>query len=895
MVPFNTLVAVCVIYVAFLFTIAFLAERQAERGRGSWLRSPWIYTLSLSVYCTAWTFYGAVGYAARSGLEFVTIYLGPSLVMAGWWLTLRKLVRIGKEQRITSVADLISARYGKSAVIGAIVTLIAVVGVTPYIALQLQSVTLAFSAFVTEVPDGVPREARDIALWVAAGLALFTVLFGTRNLDADERHHGVVLAIAVEAVVKLVALILVGVFVVWVMADGPADIHARILSSPVSDWQLESSRWVTLTFLSAAAVLCLPRMFQVLVVENVDDRQLATASWAFPLYLLLISLFVLPIAVVGLERFGQDANPDLFVLTLPLSEGRGGLAMLSFLGGFSAATSMVIVAAIALATMVSNHIVLPVWLAMRDPGASLGEDVRRIVLLARRVSIMGILALGWLYYSVSGGGEALAAIGLISFVGVAQFLPAMIGGLFWRGASRNGAAAGLLIGFTIWAYTLFLPSFGTMSPWWIGLLEQGPNGIGWLRPRALFGIDGIDPLVHAVFWSISLNTAAFVVVSLLSFPGPVERLQGAAFVGVFDRDPASPRGWRGGGAEAEELLIMAQRILGPEEAQELFEAAAREQGTGGFLPEVTPEFLERLERRFAGAMGSATAHAMIAQAAGGMAVSVDDLLAVADEAQQILEYSQRLEAQSEELTRTARQLREANRKLTELSVQKDAFLSQISHELRTPMTSIRAFSEILGEEGLTDAERTRYAGVIQDEAVRLTRLLDDLLDLSVLENGTVQLNLREGRLSDIIGRAVSTVSAAQGDRPFRILRDPETENLTLTTDPDRLAQVFINLLANARKYCDAPAQEVQIRVRQARGRIQVDVVDNGHGIPRESQAIIFEKFARLGDHAKAGGAGLGLAICREIMEKLGGSIAYLPGQGGAAFRLTLPRALAKAA
>ena len=405
-----------------------------------------VYTLSLSIYCTAWTFYGAVGYAARSGLEFVTIYLGPTLVFVGWWWVLRKLVRIGKVQRVTSIADLISSRYGKSNLLGVIVTIISVVAATPYIALQLQSVTLSFGVFASATPEGwaMPDRA-STALWVAVGLALFTVLFGTRNLDANERHHGVVTAIAVEAVVKLVALVAVGIFVVWGLADGPVDMMARIDSSRMAEWHMQPGRWAGLIFLSAAAVLCLPRMFQVMVVENVDERHLATASWAFPLYLFAMSLFVVPIAVMGLDRMPDGANPDLFVLTLPLSQGQGGLAMLAFLGGFSSATSMVIVASIALATMVSNHIVMPVWLWLR-PARAVSGDVRRVVLRARRLSIAGVVALGYAYFRLSGGSEALAAIGLISFVGVAQILPAMLGGLFWRGATRVGAVAGLLTG-----------------------------------------------------------------------------------------------------------------------------------------------------------------------------------------------------------------------------------------------------------------------------------------------------------------------------------------------------------------------------------------------------------------------------------------------------------------
>mgnify|MGYP003114081800 FL=1 len=901
---FDLLVGVSLIYVLFLFGIAFLAERRARRGQREFLRSPLVYTLSLSIYCTGWTFYGAVGYAARSGLEYLTIYLGPTVVLIGWWVVLRKLVRVGRTQRITSVADLISSRFGKSNLLGVIVTLLAVVGTTPYIALQLQSVVLAFGAMAQPgVSDWARQDPTATALWVAAGLALFTVLFGTRNLDANERHYGVVTAIAVEAVVKLVALLAVGAFVTWGLGGGPGAVLDRIAASPIADWQIDRARWVGLTFISAAAVLCLPRMFQVLVVENPDEGFLATAGWAFPLYLMLMSLFAVPIAVVGLDRLPIGANPDLFVLTLPLAEGRTGLAMLAFLGGFSSATSMVIVAAIALSTMVSNHIVMPLWLSRRRDGATMAGDVRQVVLLARRLSIAGVLLLGYLYYRISGGTEALAAIGLISFIGIAQVLPAMLGGLYWRGATRNGAAAGLVLGFAVWAYTLFLPSFGASGLLSEAIMAEGPFGLGWLRPQALMGFAGLDPLVHAILWSLGLNTLAFCGVSLLGFPGPMERLQGAQVVNVFDHTSAA-RGWAHGGAEAEDLLMMAQRIIGPAQAQAVFQREAAAQGKAGYLPEATPEFLDLLERELAGSVGAATAHAMIAQIAGGTAVRVEDLMRVADETQQMLEYSSQLEAKSAELARTARALRDANEKLTDLSVQKDAFLSQISHELRTPMTSIRAFSEILGEPDLNPAQQARYSGIIHDEAMRLTRLLDDLLDLSVLENAQVSLNLSRVRLSDVIDRAVTAASPQGGEgdtRHLRIDRVPGREPVELLTDADRLTQVFINLIGNARKYCEASEPVLKIRVRAdsatsegPRPRILVDFIDNGTGIPERSQDIIFEKFSRLTDTAAAGGAGLGLAICREIMARLGGDIAYLPGQGGAAFRLTVPLAPAAA-
>ena len=893
MLSFNALITICLGYVAFLFAVAFWADKRAEAGRVRWVRSPLVYTLSLSIYCTAWTFYGAVGYAARSGLEFVTIYLGPTLVMLAWWGLLRRLVRIGKTERITSIADLISSRFGKSNLLGVLVTILAVVGTTPYIALQLQSVTLSFEVFAGQRPE--TAVATNTALLVAVGLAVFTIIFGTRNLDANERHHGVVMAIAVEAMVKLVALLAVGVFVVFSVGGGIGETMARIEQSPIAAWDLRPDRWATLVFLSAAALLCLPRMFQVMVVENSDERHLATASWAFPSYLFLMSMFVIPIAVVGLSVLPPGSNPDLFVLTLPLAFDQSSLATLAFLGGFSSATSMVIVAAIALSTMVSNHIVMPIWLNARKGGATMTGDVRQVVLLSRRLSIAGVLVLGYLYFRFSGGGAALAAIGLVAFVGMSQVLPALLGGLFWRGASRWGAAAGVVVGFAVWLWTSFLPSFGEGAILSASVFAEGPFGIGLLRPQALFGVEGMDPLVHSVFWSILLNTCAFMLVSLLSFPTPLERLQGATFVNIM-RYSEGARGWTSGFAEAEDLLMMSQRIMGPTEAQALFVAEASAQGKEGFLPDVTPDFLERLERELAGSVGAATAHAMIAQLTGGVSISVEDLMRVADEAQQILEYSNQLEAKSAELGRTARQLREANEKLMALSVQKDAFLSQISHELRTPMTSIRSFSEILmAGEAMSAADRRRYSQIIHDESIRLTRLLDDLLDLSVLENGQVVLNERDDTLERILDRAVSATEQQTEGRRLRIERSRPDEQVPLHTDSDRLSQVFINLIANAQKYCDAEEPVLRIAVRDIGGRQVVDFIDNGAGIPREAQQLIFEKFARGTDHRAAGGAGLGLAISREVMNRLGGAIAYLPGQGGAAFRVTLPRVRAAAA
>jgi Na+/proline symporter/nitrogen-specific signal transduction histidine kinase len=894
MLSFNVLVLVATLYVTFLFLVAFAADRRASRGRLGWLRSPLIYTLSLSIYTTAWTFYGAVGSAVRNGLEFMAIYLGPTLVFVGWWWVLRKIVRIGRIHRITSIADLLSSRYGKSAFLAVIVTVLAVTGSTPYIALQLQSVALSFATFAAGAsPDGAAPDINGTAFWLAAGLAVFTILFGTRNLDANERHHGVVTAIAVEAVVKLVALLAVGIFVVWGVADGPVDIVERVGAAHISLHSTSGSRWVTLLFLSATAIICLPRMFQVTVVENSEESHLSTASWAFPLYLFLMSLFVLPIAVMGLAEMPAGSNPDLYVLTLPIAHDQEALAMLAFLGGFSSATSMIIVAAIALATMVSNHIVMPFYLYLRRSRSGVGGDVRSILLLSRRLSIAAILALGYGYFRFTGGTEALASIGLIAFTGVAQMLPALLGGLFWRGATRRGAIAGLTAGFILWVYTLFLPSFGGAWLMSTDVLMHGPFGIEMLKPRALMGMNDMDPLVHALFWSMGTNMLVFILVSLATFPTTLERLQGVQFVNVFQH--SSGQGQRSSMmVAADDLLMMAERILGAESAATLFRNAARAQGIEGDLPEPTRDFVEQLERQMGGTVGAATAHAMIGQITDGFTLSVEDLIAVADETAQIMEHSVQLEAKSQELAQTARQLQQANEKLTEISIQKDGFLSQISHELRTPMTSIRAFSEILRTgEDLTPEQSKRYSSIILEESIRLTRLLDEILDLSVLENGQVVLKRNKGRLDDLLDRAIAATSSFDKDHPLIVRRDRATEAIELVTDLDRLSQVFINLVSNTRKYCDAAQPELTIDMRQQGDVIEMDFRDNGSGIAEKHREIVFEKFSRLSDASAAGSAGLGLAISREIMRNLGGSIAYIPDTGGTLFRVTFPKVLAE--
>src|SRR5881396_2892989 len=547
-------------YLGLLFAIAYYADKRADAGR-SVIASPYIYSLSLAVYATAWTFYGSVGRAASDGVGFLPIYIGPTLMIALWWVVMRKILRISKENRITSLADFIASRYGKSALLGGVVTVIAVIGILPYISLQLKAVSNSFT-IVLQYPDivmpaklGAMPLLQDTALWVALILALFTIAFGTRHLDAAEHHEGMVAAIAFESLVKLLAFLAVGVFVTFGIYNGFGDIfgHAAAVPelmpmlAPLGGVAGDYSNWVWLTILSMLAIMFLPRQFQVAVIENKDERHLNKAIWLFPVYMLAINIFVLPIAFGGRMHFpAGSVDTDTYVLTIPMAEKQELLALLVFIGGLSAATGMVIVETIALSTMVCNDLVMPVLLRMRSLRLNEQPDLTRLLLGIRRGAIVLILLLGYLYFKLAGEAYALVSIGLISFAAVAQFAPVVLGGIFWKGGTRRGALCALVAGFAVWFYTLLLPALARSGWMPIGLLEQGPWGVALLKPLALFGLAGLDQITHAMIWSMLANIGAYVGVSLTATPSVDEHRQASLFVDVFKAgEGGGARFWRG--------------------------------------------------------------------------------------------------------------------------------------------------------------------------------------------------------------------------------------------------------------------------------------------------------------------------------------------------------------
>jgi len=893
-------------YLGVLFAIAYYGDKRADAGR-SIIANPYIYSLSLAVYCTTWTFYGSVGRAASTGIGFLPIYLGPTLMAALWWFVMLRIIRISKVNRITSIADFIASRYGKSQLLGGLVTVIAVIGIIPYISLQLKAVSNSF-VILLQYPQVASPSAlgevpilSDSAFYIAMLLAAFTILFGTRHLDATERHEGMVAAIAFESVVKLVAFLAVGAFVTFGMYNGFGDIFSRAAGIPKLDALLTLGgqagtygTWAALTFVSMLSIMFLPRQFQIAVVENVNENHLAKAIWLFPLYLLAINIFVLPIAFGGLMHFPEGTvDADTFVLTLPMAERQPALALLVFIGGLSAATGMVIVETIALSTMVCNDLVMPALLRMRSLRLNERPDLSGLLLGIRRWAIAIILLLGYFYFRLAGEAYALVSIGLISFAAVAQFAPAIIGGIFWKNATRSGAFAGLTAGFLVWAYTLLLPSFSRSGWLPMSFIEEGLFGIALLKPLQLFGLEGMDQIAHCLFWSMLANIGCYVWGSLMSRPSVMETSQASAFVDVFKRTvEGGSTLWRGS-ASVDDLFSLVSRFLGPSKAARAFGDFAQRHGARSFrdLP-ANAALVHFAETQLAGAIGSASARVMVSSAVKEEPLGLEEVMNILDEASQVIAYSHKLEQKSRELEEATTELRTANERLKELDRMKDDFISTVTHELRTPLTSIRAFSEILLEDPKTDlAQRKKFLGIIVKETERLTRLINQVLDLAKLESGKAEWHSTELSLREVVEDAVAATSQLFKDKGVAVETALPSEVPLVVADRDRLMQVIINLLSNAVKFCPSREGRVRIRLSKERGDLRVDVEDNGPGIDPEHHEAIFDKFRQVGDMLtdKPQGTGLGLPISRQIVGHFGGRMWVESARGkGATFSFTLP-------
>ncbi|MBL4802763.1 MAG: hybrid sensor histidine kinase/response regulator [Emcibacter sp.] len=639
-------------YLGMLFAIAYYGdkrslERPLDRPHNKYRAT--IYSLTLAVYCTSWAFYGTSGQTAATGWVMAPTYLGSIIVLILGWPFLIKLITVSKKQNITSVADFLSSRYGKSQQLAILVSFVAAMGVVPYIALQLKAVSTSYNVLTGKVVQGFGGVSlwEDTAIFVAALMALFTILFGTRNIKSNEHHEGMMLAIAFESIVKLAAFTIVGLFITFGLYDGFSDIATRAAQDAtiqeIFKTGSQNNSFMTSVVLGMAVIFCLPRQFHVLVVENSEPGDIRLTRWLFPIYLLGMSLFIFPVAAAGLLTPAAGSNQDFYILTLPLTVGRTDLALLAFIGGLSAATSMVIVGAVALSTMVSNDVIMPIILRMKWLRLDEQKDISGMLLMIRRITIVAIMFLAYFYYRMVVSFDALASIGLMSMVLAAQFSPAIVGGIYWKGATHKGAMTGLCVGFLGWCYCLLIPLIaraGWISP---DILDLGLFGNPLLRPENLFGVTGLSQVTHGLIWSLGLNLLCFVVISRLTRHSLIEHIQAATYVDS-DFDGKKERSLLiRSSAKTSDLMALAERFVGTKQARQAFSNfAAEHHETISPNSLAQGELIIFTEHLLAGVIGSATARVVINTTLQGQDMKLDDFVSIVDEASEVFRFNRTL-------------------------------------------------------------------------------------------------------------------------------------------------------------------------------------------------------------------------------------------------------------
>ncbi len=1013
-------IAVALAYIGFLFAVASFGGRMRRADAAARPR-PLIYALSLAVYCTSWTFFGSVGLATTQGFDFLTIYLGPILVIGAASPVLIRIVEIAKAQNITSIADFLAARYGKHQGIAALVTVVAIVASIPYISLQLKAVSSSLLAMMGHLGSApLPGSiGSDLAAFVAFAMATFAVLFGTRHTDATEHQEGLMLAVATESIVKLVAFLTVGFFVTFILFDGFGPlVHAASEMGATKPFQsgMSLENWVTMTLLSAGAFVLLPRQFHVAVVENRGLSEIRRARWLFPLYLVLINLFVVPVALAGMVLFPlQTVDRDVFVLAVPLVAGAQGLALLAFVGGLSAATAMVIVETVALAIMVSNDLVMPIILrrrAARGETRQTPHDMAGLLLSVRRAAIFLILFLTYLYYRTTGDVQ-LAQIGLLSFAAIAQVGPAFAAGLVWRRATAKGAICGILAGTLVWAYTLLLPSLADAGLVPSGFVQAGPFGIGWLRPGQLFGLTAA-PLAHGVAWSLGLNTLLLIAVSLLTRPSAIEQVQAGQFIpsGTAAPLPAFRR-WRSS-VTVDELIATVARYLGEARTRSAFESFAAERGLKLDLRhEADAQLVRHAEHLLASAIGAASSRLVLSLLLRKRAVSTKAALRLLDDASAAIQYNRELlqtaidhvgqgiavfdrelrlvcwnrqfgemldlppecyavgvpldevlrgaqaepeeggddvearlaryaaggpgaherltqgaatiEARSDplpdggivvtftdmtasvsaemaleranetlerrvrertdELERLNQALERARAAADEANLSKTRFLAAASHDILQPLNAARLYVTSLVERA-QGTDQGRLAGNIDASLEAVEEILAALLDISRLDSGVLRPELGPFRINDVFTQLQLEFAPLAAEKKLELVFVPCS--LTVRSDRRLLRRLLQNLISNAIKY--TPRGRVLVGCRRRRGKLRVEVVDTGMGIPRSKLKVIFHEFQRLDQGAReARGLGLGLSIVERIARVLDHHVQVRSAPGkGSVFSVELP-------
>ncbi|WP_405572246.1 sodium:solute symporter family transporter [Winogradskyella sp. Asnod2-B02-A] len=889
------LIFIIIIYLAVLFYIAFLAEKKRQ---SKWVNNPYVYTLSLAVYCSAWTYYGSVGIAANSGINFLPIYLGPAIAAPLWIVVLRKIIRISKQHKISTIADFISLRYGNNRLLGALVTIVCLFGTLPYISLQLKAVSETFEIMSDDTSYISTTVIDDSTFYVALLLAIFATFFGTQNSDASEKHKGIIASVAFESVLKLVFFLIIGGYVTFYLFDGTTDIYSKIsitenYNELTALGGLENGfNWFFMIGLSFMAIFLLPRQFQVSVLENNREKHLKKAIWLFPLYLLLFNVFVIFIAWAGKLTFGSTQNAEYYTLLLPLENGNSFLATLVFLGGFSAVISMVIVSTLALSTMVSNNLIIPYGFLdkfIKNQPERNSKYIKNI----RRISIFTIIITAYFFYVSFSKELSLYSIGLISFVIISQLGPSFFIGLYWNRGSSKAAIIGIIVGFLIAVYTLILPFTLQAFTGTDDFTQYGLFGISALKPYALFGIDFLSPPSHAFFWSMTFNVFSYLTFSLTSKGNYRERNYAEMFVDSrnFTTLQDSALVWKGE-AYVTDIKNVLVRFLGEKRATRALNIFF----TKYKLPQDTQLADARLinfsEKLLTGTIGSASAKILIASVVKEEQISLVEVLKILEESKENIVSNKVLLEKSNELTQLSSKLKDANNELISKDKQKDEFLDTVAHELKTPITGIRAATELLMDEDddMPKEIKSQFLKNILQDSERLGRLIHNILDFEKLETGRLHLDFQYQDIQKTITKAISSISQIAAKKEIQIV-NKNVHAFKTNYDEDRILQVLTNLLSNAIKFCPAKTGKIEIDYKLGNELVEISVADNGKGIPEEDHNFIFDKFYQSKDQntRKPQGSGLGLAITKQIVEKHNGKIWAKKGlKNGAILVFTIP-------
>ncbi len=839
-------------YLGILFSLAFWAEKKKAQNK-SLINNPLIYALSLAIYCSAWTFYGSVGQITSSGLSFLSVYLGPTLIMILAWGIVRKIIRIAKIHNITNIADFISTRYGKDSRIGLGVTLISLFAGIPYIGLQIKAIAQSFDLITHSVPNNTFYLDPSFVLFIA--LTLFILVLGPRKFDSSEKHEGMIFTIAIESIIKLIAFIAVGIYIAVQLYQGwQADPQLANIQLPRIETNGGYGNWFIQFILCGVAFLFLPRVFHVAVVEINDEENLKQASWIFPLYMLLINLFVIPLGIAGYAILQADGmNPDLYVLGLPLHFKSNVLGFIVYIGGFSAATGMVIMETMAISSMISNNLIMPLLLQRKGFISENQTNLGRINQNIRRIMIVLIMVLGYIHYRETENLVNLVSVGMTSFVIVAQFAPATLLGIYWKKASRQGALAGIFVGFIISAALLFLPSLGISTD--------------------TFRIEGLNPISNAAYWSISFNLLILYGVSIMSEQSGKEANQSYLFVDVFEysQNIENSTIWRGK-ARLRDLKLALHGFIGKINTEQKIKQIAMANNISLQDVYADPILVTQTEKILAGFVGSTSARLIIASISKEEQISMSEVI---------------------RLLQKSKDLQETNAELVKIDAQKNDFLTTVTHEIRSPITSIRSLSEIMVDhEDISNDERKAFLETIIQESDRLSRLVNQVLDLEKLAAGKANFNMRPIDPADIIEKAMLNFTAIAKQNLVQISVDlsQKRTNRQIEGDFEKLVQVIINLLSNAIKNIEPEKGVIQVRLFENATHLFLAVEDNGIGIDPKYHDQIFEKFKQVDNpNRKIDSSGLGLSISKKIIEMHHGTIQLESSLGhGAKFIIKLP-------